>query len=114
MQVEPDKEAQGEQLNEALRLSTLRKELREMRKLKSNRDCFTIIKEEKSKNPFMKNIAKSSEFSPSMGVVHRDRADNPNTPFVSGGPFRSGDDNHLSRKEFELRQSLSNLKSFGP
>ena len=62
----------------------------------------------------MKNIAKSSEFSPSMGVVHRDRADNPNSPSVDGGMFKSPYENRISRKEFELRQSLSNLKSIGP
>ena len=49
-----------------------------------------------------------------MGVVHRDRANNPNSNFCSGGAFKSPHENRMSRKDFELRQSLSNLKSFGP
>ena len=73
-----------------------------------------MIKEERSRNPFMKNLAKSTEFNPSMGVIHRDRADNPNSDYCSGGNYKSTKEYQISRKEFELRQSMSNLKLFGP
>ena len=88
---------------EDLSMASLRKEFIHLKRKNNRRDCYSLIKEERTRNPFMKNIAKSSEFSPSMGVVHRDRANNPNSNFCSGGLFKSPHENRMSRKDFELR-----------
>ena len=37
-------------------------------------DRFKLIKEDKSKNPFMQYIGKSEFFNPGSGVTHRDLA----------------------------------------
>ena len=97
-----------------LSMPSLKKELRTLRRKNIRKDCYSLVKEEKTRNPFMRNIAKSSQFNPSMGVIHRDRADNPNSDFCSGGPFKSKKEHAISRKDFELRQSMSNLRLFGP
>ena len=47
-------------------------------------------------------------------MTHVDRAGDATSPRVSGGEYRHPNENIISRKEFELRKSLSNLKQFGP
>lgn len=92
----------------------LKKELMQLKR-RNRRDCYTLIPEERARDPFMStHIAKSKNFKPSMGVLHRDRADLPQSPSVSGGVFKSKHSWAVSRKEFEMRRSLSYLKSIGP
>ena len=74
-----------------------------MKRNRNRRDCYSLIHEERTRNPFMKNIAKSSEFDPQMGVVHRDRAGDPGSPMVSGGMYKSPFENRMSRRELEAR-----------
>ena len=47
-------------------------------------------------------------------MTHIDRAGDATSPRVSGGEYRHSNEHIISRKEFELRKSLSNLKQFGP
>lgn len=72
------------------------------------------MQEEKHHNPFMQFIGKSEFFKPIRGVIHRDLADDNSSPRVSGGIYQSTNESKISRKEFELRKSLSILKDFGP
>ena len=62
----------------------------------------------------MQNIGKSEFFNPGSGVTHRDMADDHSSPSVRGGAFRHMNEVRISRKEFELRKSMSYLKEFGP
>ena len=92
----------------------LRKELREMRKNRSRKDCYTLVHENLHLNPFMTKILRSNDFTPSAGVTHKDNVLLPNSPSCSGGDFKSPKSNMMSRAEFEMRTSLTILKSMGP
>lgn len=92
----------------------LRKELREMRKNRSRKDCYTLVPENLHLNPFMTKILRSNDFTPSAGVTHRDNVLLPNSPSCSGGDFKSPKSNLMSRAEFEMRTSLTVLKAMGP
>ena len=96
-------------------LSAIVHEIAELKKNRRNRrDCYSMILDERNRNPFMQKILKSSDFSPQQGVTHIDRAGDASSPRVSGGEYQHPNKNIISRKEFELRKSLSNLKQFGP
>ena len=65
-------------------------ELKELKKLALKRDRidrFSLVKEEKSYNPFMRNVGKSEHFSPVRGVTHQDDALDHHSPRVSGGMY---------------------------
>ena len=47
-----------------LSMYSLKKEFIQMKRNRNRRDCYSLIHEERTRNPFMKNIAKSSEFNP--------------------------------------------------
>ena len=94
---------------------TLKSELKELRKVKRNRyDNYSLVCEPLSHNPFMTKILKSQNFTPAAGVKHIDNVEMKNSPSVDGGEFRSPREGIMSRKEFELRTSLTVLKQFGP
>ena len=96
-------------------VSSIQREIAELKKDRRNRrDCYSMILDERSRNPFMQKILKSSDFSPQQGVTHVDRAGDASSPRVSGGEYRHPNKHIISRKEFELRKSLSHLKQFGP
>lgn len=96
-------------------ISSIAKEIADIKKDRRNRrDCYSMILDERSRNPFMQKILKSSDFNPQHGVTHVDRAGDASSPRVSGGEYKHPNKNIISRKEFELRKSLSNLKQFGP
>ena len=78
------------------------------------RDCYSLVLEELSHNPFMTKILKSTDFSPQPGVKHTDNVELMNSPSVDGGEFKSLQPGIMSRAEFELRTSLTVLKQFGP
>lgn len=103
--------------NEVLELDTsvhgMQEEIKQMKKQR-RRDCYSLVQEELSHNPFMTKILKSSEFSPSAGVKHTDNIELANSPSIDGGQFKSLQPNIMSRAEFELRTSLTVLKQFGP
>ena len=71
--------------NETLDLDTsannLRDEIKYMRK-KNRRDCYSLVQEELSHNPFMTKICKSTDFSPSAGVKHTDNVKLMNSPSI--------------------------------
>lgn len=62
----------------------------------------------------MQFIGKSEFFKPGSGVTHRDLANDQSSPRVSGGAFKHMNKDRISRKEFEFRKSITNLKDFGP
>ena len=55
-----------------------------LEKQKTSNDRYSLVPVVSSKNPFMTKIT-SDKFRPSMGVTHRDRANDTNSPSVSGG-----------------------------
>lgn len=67
-----------------------------------------------SHNPFMSKLLKSEDFTPVAGVRHTDNAELKNSPSVDGGEFKPPKEGIMSKKEFELRTSLTVLKQFGP
>ena len=77
-------------------------------------DRYSLVPEKKSNNPFMTKLMKSSEFQPEQGVTHYDRANDQNSPNVSGGKWRHPNKDIISRQEFKLRKSLATLKDMGP
>lgn len=92
-------------------LSAIIKEVRTIQNSARNRDdCYSLMQDERSRNPFMRNIGKSSDFSPSRGVTHVDRPGDAASPRVSGGVYKHPNANIISRKEFEQRKSLSHLR----
>ena len=92
-------------------LSSIIKEIKTIQNSARNRDdCYSLMQDERSRNPFMRNIGKSAEFSPSRGVTHVDRPGDASSPRVSGGVYRHPNANIISRKEFEQRKSLSHLR----
>jgi len=62
----------------------------------------------------MTKLMKSSNFSPSAGVKHKDDVQLANSPSVDGGTFKAPKNGIMSRAEFEARTSLTVLKQFGP
>ena len=78
----------------ALSRESLEKDLQELRDSRSQskqqkmrrRDNYSLVIEERTKNPFMKEFGKSKYFSPSNGVIHRDSVF-PNSPSVDGGLY---------------------------
>ena len=50
----------------------LKTEIKQMRKEANRRDCFSLVKEELSHNPFMSKLLKSYDFKPESGVTHID------------------------------------------
>ena len=85
-----------------------------MKKKHGRRDCYSLVQEELTHNPFMTKILKSNDFTPSAGVKHTDNIELVNSPSVDGGEFKSIQPGIMSRAEFELRTSLTVLKQFGP
>ena len=85
-----------------------------MKRKARRKDCYSIVTENLSHNPFMTKIMKSSDFTPEPGVKHTDNIQLAHSPSCSGGDFKSPRDGIMSRKEFELRTSLTVLKEFGP
>ena len=51
------------------------------------KDCYSIVTEELSHNPFMTKILQSSDFLPTPGVKHTDDLSLANSPSVDGGAF---------------------------
>ena len=84
-----------------------------LEKQKTGNDRYSLVPVVKRTNPFMTKIT-SEKFQPSMGVTHRDRANDTNSPQVSGGQWKHPNKNVLSRKEFDFRRSLQTLKDVGP
>ena len=66
-------------------------------------DRYSLVPEMKAHDPFMTKIMKSSEFLPQQGVTHYDRANDVNSPCVSGGRWRHPNKNIISKKELMLR-----------
>ena len=86
-----------------------------MRKEANRRDCFSLVKEELSHNPFMSKLLKSYDFKPESGVTHIDNVLLQNSPSVSGGAYKPPNPMLMSRTEFNKRTStLSKLKEYGP
>ena len=83
------------------------------REARRRKDCYSLVQEDLSRNPFMTKIMKSSEFTPSAGVKHTDNIELANSPSIHGGDFKSPK-NVMSKAEFELRTSLTILKQMGP
>lgn len=81
---------------------------------KKRSDRFTMLKEIKSRDPFMKNFGKSAHFNPNPGVTHRDSAREQASPRVDGGKFKPSNASRISRKELEERQTLSLIHDIGP
>ena len=95
-------------------VTSLKAELTERKKRRNRRDCYSLMQEELSHNPFMTKIMKSSQFTPSAGVTHTDNVLLTNSPSVSGGVYQSPREGIMSKAEFELRTSLTVLKPIGP
>lgn len=70
---------------------------------KKKLDRFTMLKEIKSRDPFMKNFGKSAHFNPNRGVTHRDSALEKASPRVDGGKYKPSNASRMSRKELEER-----------
>ena len=70
-------------------LKNLRDEIKQMRSQKSRKDCYSIVPEVLSHNPFMTKLMKSSDFSPSAGVKHKDDVQLANSPSIDGGTFKA-------------------------
>ena len=86
-----------------------------MRKAANRRDCFSLVKEELSHNPFMSKLLKSYDFKPESGVTHIDNVLLQNSPSVSGGAFKPPNPMLMSRTEFNNRTTtLTKLKEYGP
>ena len=85
-----------------------------MRKQVNSIDRYSLVPAAISKNPFMTKLMKSSEFNPVQGVTHYEKANDLNSPKVSGGEWKHPDINILSRKEFEHRRTFTNLREVGP
>lgn len=94
---------------------SLQDELKTRRRAnRRSRDCYSLVQEELSSNPFMTKILKSANFTPQSGVFHKDNVELANSPSCSGGVFKSPRPEIMSKEEFELRTSLTVLKAFGP
>ena len=89
---------------------SLQDELKARKRARRRKDCYPLVQEELSTNPFMKKILKSSNFTPNSGVVHTDNIELANSPSVSGGIFKSPRPELMSKEQFELRTSLTVLK----
>ena len=97
-----------------LSLQSIQHEMKERRRqARRRKDCYSLVQEELSHNPFMTKIMKSTDFTPSAGVKHIDNIELANSPSIDGGAFQSPK-NVMSRAEFELRTSLTVLKQMGP
>ena len=51
---------------------TIKEELKVMKRKARRKDCYSIVTENLSHNPFMTKIMKSSDFTPEPGVKHTD------------------------------------------
>ena len=111
---ETDKSGSGMRYN--TNLSSITQEITRVRDSRDSQrnDCYSLLKDERRRNPFMAQALTSTEFAPESGVTHFERAGDANSPKVSGGEYRHSNRSVISRKEFELRKSLQNLKGFGP
>ena len=69
--------------------NNLKDEIHQMKKKRGRRDCYSLVHEELSHNPFMTKILKSTDFTPSAGVKHTDNVRLMNSPSVHGGDFKS-------------------------
>ena len=58
-----------------------------MLKTRSNTDGYSLVPDTRSKNPFMTKIMKSADFRPVQGVTHYDKANDKNSPNISGGEW---------------------------
>ena len=86
-----------------------------MRREANRKDCFSLVKEELSHNPFMTKLLKSHDFKPEPGVSHIDNILLQNSPSVSGGAFKPPNPMLMSRADFNKRTTtLSMLKDYGP
>ena len=91
------KDARDSQMYETS-LSTIIKEIKSIQNSARDRaDCYSLMQDERSRNPFMRNIGKSTDFSPSRGVTHVDRAGDTASPRVSGGVYKHPNSNIISR-----------------
>ena len=64
-EIDTDKESNSTMYN--TNLTSIEKEIAEIkkdRKVQSRKDCYSMIKDVRTRNPFMKKFGKSADFSP--------------------------------------------------
>ena len=110
---ESDKFGEGMRYN--TNLSVITQEITRVRESRGSQieDCYSLLKDDRRRNPFMTQALTSSDFAPECGVTHYERAGDSSSPKVSGGKYKHTNRSVLSKKEFELRKSLQTLKGLG-
>lgn len=63
------------------------------RQEKGGKDCYSLVKEPLSSNPFMTKVMLSKDFTPSAGVTHIDNIQLANSPTCSGGEYKPNNSN---------------------